>query len=90
MVKKEYEALTKYEGKLDTVKRTGYVHLTRSEWNEIHEVYKTVFGTALSKSEQNCPRCVVRAVNKLANEYFLYKEKAEKRKSKKNTEDGNA
>lgn len=87
MTKEQYNALVKYDGKLTGVVKTDYIHLSRSEFNEIHEVYKAVFKRELSRSQQNCPRCVVKATKELAQEYVKYKEKLDKKKAKEEKND---
>ena len=86
MTKEQYTALLPYGGKFDTVKRTGYVHITRNEFKDILAVYEQVFGETLKATERNCPRCIVRAMNRLADEYIKYRDKLEKKNKKKNDE----
>ena len=82
MTKSQYEELAWCETKFGMVRKSGYVHITRKELDKFLVTYEKVFGETLNKSQRACPRCVVRAMTRMADEWYRYREKAEKRKKK--------
>lgn len=82
MTKKQYEALAWAESKFNLAVNSGYVHITRTEFEKVLVTYQEIYGETLSKGQKACPRCVLRAMQKLGKDWFLYKEKQEKKKAK--------
>lgn len=83
MTKKQYEALTWADSKFTLALNQGYVHITRTEFEKVLVVYQELYGETLNKSQKACPRCVLRAMQRIGKDYLAYKEKQTKKKEKK-------
>ena len=79
MTKSQYEELQWMSTKFQLVTNAGYVHITRKELDKFLVTYQKVFGEGLTASQKSCPRCVVRAVRRMADEYLKYEEKRKRK-----------
>lgn len=76
MIDKELmEKLSKWETVFSNAIKLNFIHLSASEFGEIANLYKAVFGKTLTKSQMGCNSCRLRALKELATEYFSNKEK---------------
>lgn len=73
--KENMEKLSKWETVFNNAIKLNFIHLSASEFGEIANLYKAVFGKTLTKSQMGCNSCRLRALKELATEYFLNKEK---------------
>ena len=75
MTKEEFEVLSKYDDKFESVaagaKHIKYVSLAMR--NECAPIYKSLFGRVISKGEWNCPHCAFNIYKQIALEYVKYK-----------------
>lgn len=87
MTKKQFERLSKYDEQLTTAKIGNYVRKMYSQsLIELDNIYRELFPTAAeSNLKSGCSSCVVKAMKKIAEPYFKYKEKLEE-KNKENDE----
>lgn len=74
MTKEQYEKLNKYDEQLNTAYYGNYVRRLYSvALNELDEMYKQLFPNAPdSKLKTGCSSCVLKALKKMAQEYFNY------------------
>lgn len=76
MIDKELmEKLSKWEEVFNNAIKLNFIHLSPSEFGEIANFYKAVFGKTLTKSQMGCNSCRLRSLKELATEYFSNKEK---------------
>jgi hypothetical protein len=76
MIDKELmEKLSKWETVFSNAIKLNFIHLSPSEFGEIANLYKAVFGKTLTKSQMGCNSCRLRSLKELATEYFSNKEK---------------
>lgn len=76
MIDKELmEKLSKWETVFSNAIKLNFIHLSASEFGEIANLYKAVFGKTLTKSQMSCNSCRLRSLKELATEYFSNKEK---------------
>lgn len=75
--------LSKWETVFNNAIKLNFIHLSASEFGEIANLYKAVFGKTLTKSQMSCNSCRLRALKELATEYFKEKDRQEKEKREK-------
>ena len=80
MTLEQYTALIPWENVLTLAIEHSFIHLTNKEFGEIHTIYAELFG-ALPKHKLNCNTCRLKAIQKLADEYFNYKHQSSKKKA---------
>ena len=86
LTKEQYEKLKPYEKNILNAYRNAFVHLSGSDFNIIHEIYKEIFGP-LTKSQMTCNTCRLNALRKLGELYDKYgKEKKQPKKRKQKLE----
>lgn len=87
MIDKELmEKLSKWENVFNNAIKLNFIHLSASEFGEIANLYKAVFGKTLTKSQMSCNSCRLRSLKELAKEYFKEKEKDRQEKEKREKE----
>ncbi len=90
MIDKELmEKLSKWETVFSNAIKLNFIHLSASEFGEIANLYKAVFGKTLTKSQMGCNSCRLRSLKELAREYFKEKERLEKERLEKEKENIN-
>lgn len=82
MTKEQYESLTKWEDVFDKAIKKNFIHLSNTEFNEIADVYDKLY-TPLTKRERNCNLCRLKALKKIGEDYFKYKETPKRGRPKK-------
>lgn len=75
--------LSKWETVFNNAIKLNFIHLSASEFGEIANLYKAVFGKTLTKSQMSCNSCRLRALKELATEYFKEKDRQEKERQEK-------
>lgn len=73
MKKAQHEALQPYERALKSARDNGFVRLGMNDFIKIADIYEEIYDKALTTSEKNCSRCRLKAMQKLAADYFNYK-----------------
>lgn len=68
--------LKEYERNLTNAVKSSFVHMSGNDFQKIAEIYREVFGEALSRSQMNCNTCRLNALKRLGELYINY-EKAE-------------
>lgn len=87
LTKEQYEKLKPYEKNILNAYRNAFVHVSGSDFNLIHEIYKEVFGESLTKAQMTCNTCRLNALRKLGELYDIYgKEKKQVKKRKQKLE----
>lgn len=87
MIDKELmEKLSKWETVFNNSIKLNFIHLSASEFGEIANLYKAVFGKTLTKAQMSCNSCRLRSLKELATEYFKEKDRQEKEKREKEKE----
>lgn len=92
-----YLKLNPIEKQLKSALLSNYARLSAKEFETFCETYHQHYGTALSRNEKNCNTCRLKAIKKIANDYFQYQEwyqgrwgrKPEDPKPEENTENTN-
>lgn len=86
MTKELKEKMSKYEEQFKTAKYGNYVRrLYSTSLNELDEIYKELFPDSPdSRLKTGCSNCVLKAIKKMAEEYF--KEEEPKTRKKKKTD----
>lgn len=69
-----YLKLNPIEKQLKSVLLSNYARLSANEFDEFCSVYKQHYGEELSRSERNCNVCRLKALKRIANDYFQYQE----------------
>lgn len=73
MTKIQHSTLEPLEHILSTAYKSDYARVSPSEWRVLSDVYKELFGVALTKSQENCSTCRLNAIKRIAREYYSYK-----------------
>ena len=68
-----YKRLKPYENYLAQA-RKDYMRVPSPDFNALAEIYKDHFGKALTASERTCGHCQLRALKRLAEDYFKFKD----------------
>ena len=69
-----YLKLNPIERQLKSALLSNYARLSAREFQEFCSIYEQQYGVALTRNEQNCNTCRLKALKKIANEYFQYQE----------------
>ena len=72
MKNEQYFKLLPLEGQLRSAQQSNYARLSAVEFAEFCKTYKDIFGKELTRSEQNCNVCRLKAIKAVAEEYFNY------------------
>lgn len=85
-----YKKLKPYEAYLEQSQR-DYMRVPSKDFNELAKIYAEHFGKPLTQSERTCGHCQLRALKRLAADYFKFKESPyckglEKQEEKENGE----
>lgn len=87
MTKDIYEKLQPYEAQLTSASKTNYARFEHGEFDKVADIYFELYAVKLSKSEKSCGMCKLKALKKIAADYFAYQEWYNKRwKNKKESE----
>ena len=68
-----YKSLKPYEHYLEQAKK-DYMRVPSPDFNALAEIYKEHFGKALTPSERTCGHCQLKALKRLAEDYYKFKE----------------
>ena len=68
-----FNKLTPYEEYLTQAKK-DYMRVPSRTFSVIAEIFKEHFGKPLTASEMSCGRCQLKALKRLAEDYFKFKE----------------
>lgn len=72
MKNEQYFKLLPIERQLRSAIESNYARLSATEFAVFCGAYKEVLGVELTRSEQNCNVCRLKALKKLGKEYFDY------------------
>lgn len=72
MKNEQYFKLLPLEGQLRSAQQSNYARLSATEFAVFCGAYKEIFGKELTRSEQNCNVCRLKAIKAVAEEYFSY------------------
>ena len=72
MKNEQYFKLLPIERQLRSAIDSNYARLSATEFAVFCGAYKEIFGTELTRSEQNCNVCRLKALKKTGKEYFDY------------------
>lgn len=73
MTKEQREVLQPYETRLDLLLKADFCRFSQLELDRIFAIYKEMYGTAITKSQMNCSSCKLRALKRIATDYFSSK-----------------
>lgn len=88
MTKEQYDRLKNYESTLRSALNSNFARVSQGEFNKIADIYKELYGTALTKSQMVCNACKLSALKRLAMDYNEY-EAWYNKKYKKSQKDSN-
>lgn len=69
-----YLKLQPIERQLKSAQVSNYARLSASEFAQFCDTYKEHFGVELTRNEKNCNTCRLKAIKKIAADYFQYQE----------------
>ena len=72
MKNEQYLQLLPIERQLKSVQTSSYARLSAKEFEAFCNTYKDIFGTELTRNEKNCNVCRLKALKKVADEYFKF------------------
>ena len=72
MKNEQYFKLLPLEGQLRSAQQSNYARLSASDFAGFCQTYKDIFGKELTRSEQNCNVCRLKAIKAVAEEYVNY------------------
>lgn len=72
MKNEQYFKLLPLEGQLRSAQQSNYARLSAAEFAGFCQTYKEIFGKELTRSEQNCNVCRLKAIKAVAEEYFNF------------------
>lgn len=75
MNKEQFDKITKYDSVFACACKSDYARITRSEFDEIAEVYSQIFNKVVTPQEKNCMFCKLRIIKELGFLYFKFKNK---------------
>lgn len=67
-----YLQLLPIERQLKSAVQSNYARLSAREFEEFCATYQSQYGVALTRNEQNCNACRLKALKKIAADYFEY------------------
>lgn len=93
-----YIKLNPIERQLRSAQDSNYARLSAAQFEEFCSIYKEQYGIELTKNERNCNICRLKALKKMAKDYFEYQgwyigrwgRKPEDPKEVNNTKDNNS
>lgn len=74
MKNENYLALLPLERQLQSAVQSSYARLSAVEFEKFCGIYAELYGTPLTSNEKNCNRCRLKALVKVAKDYFEYQE----------------
>ena len=74
MKNEQYLKLLPIERQLLSARDSNYARLSAPDFESFCETYKELYGTELTKNEKNCNVCRLKALKKVAADYFQYQE----------------
>lgn len=87
MTKKQFNALSKYEFIFECAVKSNYCRLSRTEFEDIMNIYYEHESYALIKvvkSAYRCSKCRLKEIINVGKSYFDYKAKNETKNTKNN------
>lgn len=82
MNRKQYDSLSKYEKTFKSALKSNFARLSVGEFNDIANIYAEMYKENLTQSQKSCSTCRLKALKKIGNDYFKYKEKLEEKSVK--------
>lgn len=79
MTKEIYDRLKEFEPQLTSAIKTSYARFGDKGFDVIADIYFELYAVKLTKSERTCGMCKLRALKKIAKDYFAYEEWYNKR-----------
>lgn len=98
ITKEQYLALLPIERQLKSALYSNYARVAAVEFERFCDTYKEIYGVELTRAERNCNTCRLKALKKVAVDYYYFKDTYNKRwgrnpedpkPDKENTEDEN-
>ena len=97
MKNEQYLDLLPIERQLKSAQDSNYARLSATEFEKFCSIYGALYGVALTRNEKNCNVCRLKALKKVAKDYFEYQgwyvgrwgRKPEEPKPDKETENNN-
>lgn len=74
MKNEQYLKLLPIERQLKSAQQSNYARLSAIEFAVFCDAYQDLYGVALTKNEQNCNICRLKALKKVAADYFQYQD----------------
>ena len=69
-----YQKLNPIERQLKSSLLSNYARLSAAEFEGLCGVYKELYGVELTRNERNCNVCRLKAIKRIANDYFQYQD----------------
>lgn len=70
MTKDIRNKLSKYEFQLKCAKYSSFIRMDMNEFNELAKIYREMYGVELTASQKSCSSCRLKAVKRMAEDYF--------------------
>ena len=70
----QYKQLKQFEHSMDSARRVGYARMNFRELDTFGKIYEELYGAELTRQQKSCPRCVLKAIKRVAEDYFKFKD----------------
>lgn len=74
MTKDNYLAFKEFENKLTSAKNSGFARFSAPELEKFSQILAKHRGTPLSRQERTCPRCLLKTLKQVAEEFYKYQD----------------
>ena len=74
MIKENYLAFREFEGKLSSALHSGFARFSSPELEKFSSILANHRGTPLSRQERTCPRCLLKTLKQVAEEFYKYQD----------------
>lgn len=74
ITKEQYLGLLPIERQLKSALYSNYARISAAEFEGFCGLYKAIYGTELTRGEKNCSTCRLKALKKVAVDYFYFKD----------------
>ena len=69
-----YLQLLPIERQLKSAQQSNYARLSAAEFEKFCNLYKDTYGVELTRNEKNCNTCRLKAIKKIAKDYFEFQD----------------
>lgn len=73
MTREQYIRLAKYDKQIKSGYYSNYTRFSKVEFDDFLEVYKELYNKTLTPAERGCSTCKLKAVKKVAADYYAYR-----------------